>query len=108
MSKINIVGFFKIEDPKTSIVATAKVELYKDVVFMIKLIKGSNGFFVGLPNVWDKEKSKFVDSVTVSKETRLEIQQEVVNKYNEEKPAEIKKPEIPQNSDLDDDDDIPF
>ena len=111
MSEIKITGFFIIKEPTTSVVATAKIELYSTITFMVRVIKGSNGFFVGYPNVWDKEKSKFVESIYIEKEFKNKIQKEVVDKYNLEsssKPLELKKDEIPQNSDLDDDDDIPF
>jgi len=103
--KINKVDFDKVK-------AFARVTLNNEIVLTgIKVIKGDNGLFIGMPSKLNEKTKEYFDYFfPITKEARTELMDAVLKEYGNDdemknEPSEINPDDFASVEDLDD---VPF
>ena len=103
--KINKVDFDKVK-------AFARVTLNNEIVLTgIKVIKGDNGLFIGMPSKLNEKTKEYFDYFfPITKEARTELMDAVLKEYGNDdemknEPSEIDPDDFASVEDLDD---VPF
>ena len=91
--EITKVTVRKLNQKKNNLKAFATVELDEELVLTgIKLIKGSKGLFIGMPSTYAQDRDEYYDIFfPVTAEFRTELQEAIIDAYNEDNDGESKK-----------------